>query len=182
MRAGHDPGVTLDDISRRLGQLENQAELIKTVLIVKEPNTIHAAEAFEGLRKQILASSGERRAHLSQLVAMAVAVARASSLDDVRAQLGEWMSQAGIVTLDGVPKGHRPSDLFEALEGTLEDAEAIDVEEPAYVDGQNGSILRTGRARPVKVKRGDSAATPQPANDAEVTELVSDPDTKGSDA
>ena len=42
----------LQDLQDRIKGLEQQAELIKTVLIVKEPNTVHASEAFEGLRKQ----------------------------------------------------------------------------------------------------------------------------------
>jgi hypothetical protein len=181
MRAGHDSAVTLDDLSRRLEQLEHQAELIKTVLIVKEPASIVAAEAFEGLRKQIIASNGERRAHLHQLVMMAVAVSRASSLDDVRAQVGEWLAQAGVVAIDSMPPNVRPSDLFEALEGTLDDAEAIAVEEPAYFDSQNKTLVRMGRARPAKAEpRGSGPAArkseSEPSHDNE-----SDDETKGSD-
>ena len=140
----------LQDVSDRLLKLEHAAELIKTVLIVKEPGTVHAANAFEGLRKQVVAASGERRTHLSQLAAMAVAVERATSIDDLRPQVREWMTQAGVVTVREVPPGARAQDVFDDVDGgTLEGVTRLEVVEPAYVDSGTGTLLRLGRARAV---------------------------------
>jgi hypothetical protein len=145
------PGKTrqlLQEIVERLNRLEHEAELLRTVFIVKEPNTGLAAEAYDGLRKQVAASAAERRSHLAQLASMAVAVRRASSVEDVRPQVQEWMAQAGVVELTTTPHGNHPQDLFEDLEGSgFSDGQSIEVIEPAYVDRQTGVVLRLGRAR-----------------------------------
>lgn len=156
--------LTLDGVSERLGRLEHQAELIKTVLIVKEPNTMHAANAFDGLRKQVVAAAAERRSHLAQLATMAVALRRARSLDDLVPQLREWMEQAGVVEVSDVPPGSLVQDIYEDLDGAgLAGAEAIDVIEPAYVDNSTGVVLRLGRARRVAPAMSDrSVAAAEP--------------------
>lgn len=138
----------LDDIVERLRGLEHDAELMRTVLIVKEPTSVAAAESYDGLRKQIVAGAAERRSHLNQLVAMSVALGRASSLEDLRVMVGDWMQQAGVVAVSDVPSGSRVEDLYEDLNGSgLARAETVEVVEPAYVDAHTGALLRLGRAR-----------------------------------
>lgn len=136
----------LEDLIERIKGLEHQAELIKTVLMVKEPSSIAAAEAYEGLRKQVVASAAERRSHLAQLVAMSVAVSRATSVQDLAAMLDEWMAQAGIVRLNQVPEGWSAADLFEDIGGEGL-AGPLELVEPAYVEQHTGALLRLGRAR-----------------------------------
>jgi hypothetical protein len=136
----------LRQLAERIRELEHQAELIRTVLIVKEPNSIPAADAYEGLRKQIVAAAAERRSHLNQLVAMAVAVRRARSLDDLVPQLREWMQQAGVGTLIAPPDGDQAGNWFEDLTGEGLDG-PIEIVEPAFFDLQTGAPLRLGRAR-----------------------------------
>ncbi|MGY2126960.1 hypothetical protein [Blastococcus sp. SYSU DS0617] len=149
MRSSSRELVTaLQEMSDRLQQLEHEAELIKTVLVVKEPGTVHAANAYEGLRKQVIAATGERRTHLAQLAAMAVAVARAGSVDDLRPQVREWLQQAGVVEIWAVPEGAPAQDLFEDVDGgSLEGVSDLEVGEPAYIDANTGALLRLGRAR-----------------------------------
>jgi hypothetical protein len=133
----------------RLSDLRHELELCKTVLLVREPASPVAAEAFEGLRRQVVAGAAERRSHLSQLVAMAVAVDRASSVDDLAAQVGEWLDQAGVVEVRE-PEPDRLHLLFDDVDGgTLEGVDAVEVVEPAYVDSSTGAVLRAGRARAV---------------------------------
>jgi hypothetical protein len=145
------------DIQERLRGLENEAEIMRTVLIVKEPNTLHAAQAYDGLRKQVVAGAAERRSHLTQLAAMSVAVSRASSVEDLVPQVREWLEQAGIAEVRSVPRGAAVHDFFEDL--TREGLDGpIDVVEPAYVDSQTGALLRLGRAR----RAPAPAPAPQP--------------------
>jgi hypothetical protein len=145
----------LREVSNRLVRLEHEAELMRNIFIVKEPDTVHAANAYEGLRKQVVAATSERMSHLTQLAFMAVAVDRASSVDDLRPQVQEWLRQAGVVEVREVPASTRPSDLFEDVDGgTLDHATAVEVLEPAYVDSQTGRLLRLGRARPVVAPAG----------------------------
>lgn len=134
------------DLQQRIKGLEHQAELIKTVLIVKEPNTVQAAQSYEGLRKLVVASAAERRSHLTQLVAMSVAVSRATSVADLVPQVQEWMEQAGVAALAELPAGHEASHLFEDVAGLGLDG-PMEIVEPAYVDIQTGSVLRLGRAQ-----------------------------------
>jgi hypothetical protein len=149
MRGSNDEVASaLREVSDRLRQLEHDADLIKTVLVVKEPQTVHAANAYEGLRKQVIAAAGERRAHLAQLAAMAVAVSRAGSVDDLRPQVRDWLQQAGVAEIRTLPEGAPPQDLFEDVDGgSLEGVTRLEVSEPAYVDANTGALLRLGRAR-----------------------------------
>jgi hypothetical protein len=134
----------LAEVSDRLRELEHAAELIKTVLIVKEPNTVRASEAYDGLRKQVIASASERRAHVVQLVTMAVAVRRATTVEDLHPQLAEWLQQSNVQTVWQVPPGERPANLFDIEEEVGE--RAMEVLEPAYIDLQTGTLVRLGRA------------------------------------
>lgn len=139
--------AALRAMEARLARLEQQAELMKTVLMVREPGSALAADAYEGLRKQVIAASGERRAHLAQLTQMAVAASRAHHLDDVRRQVNEWLSQSGVVEVRAAPRDRPASELFEFSDGGPAGATEIECLEPAYVDGQTGMTLRLGRAR-----------------------------------
>lgn len=154
----------LQDLQDRIKGLEQQAELIKTVLIVKEPNTVHASEAYEGLRKQVVAAAAERRSHLAQLVAMSVAVSRATSVADLVPQVREWLDQAGVVALVDVPPGSDISHVFEDVGGEGL-AGPIEVVEPAYVDAQTSSVIRLGRARQAQAVA--SSVGPAPSSPAE---------------
>lgn len=138
----------LNDIVERLDRLDRENELMRTVLIVKEPETIQSANAYEGLRKQVIAAVAERRSHLGQLASMAVALQRAGSIDDLVPQVEEWLNQAGVVRMSSVPEGARAQDFFEDLDGVgIEGGQEIEIVEPAYVDQQTGIVLRLGRSR-----------------------------------
>jgi hypothetical protein len=159
----------MQEIADRLLRLEHEAELLRTVFVVKEPNTSIAAEAYEGLRRQVAAAAAERRSHLVQLAAMASAVGRATSVDDLRPQVREWMAQADVTELNGVPPGAHVQDLFEDLGGEgLAGADAIEVVEPAYVDAKTGAVVRLGRARRV-IAPVEAAKSPLGAGTADET-------------
>jgi hypothetical protein len=144
-------------LETQMNQLQHEAEMSRTVLMVKEPDAVRAAEAYEGLRKQVIASSTSRRMHLTQLAQMAVAVSRAATVNDLRGIVAQWLEQAAVVALDEVPEGFRAQDLFESIDGARPASiEGMVVIEPAYVDAQNSVILRTGRVderRPRPVDR-----------------------------
>jgi hypothetical protein len=147
------------EVLARLGELEHQAELIKLVLTVKHPDTKDAAQAFDGLRKQITAATAERRSHLTQLVAMSVAVSRATSVDDLVPQVREWMEQAGVREVTELPPGTPAYELFEDVDGNGLDGE-IETVEPAYVDRETNALLRLGRARKRGIPRGTADQQP----------------------
>jgi hypothetical protein len=166
----------LGDVRDRLTQLEHDADLIKTVLIVKEPTSSLAADAYDGLRKQVIVAAGERRAHLSQLAQMDAALARGGSVEDARRLVRDWMQQAGVVAVAQAPDGTPVSDLFEVLTSNgVADGQSVEVVEPAYLDGATGAVLRLGRARPVALQPlGSPAGPPGPMPPSPNGEPVSD--------
>jgi len=151
----------LEELLERVKGLEHQAEIMKTVLIVKEPTSIPAAEAFEGLRKVVLASNRERRSHVTQLVQMAVAVARASSVEDLAQRVDEWLAQAGIVRVMEPPDAVEPEKYFNAESGGLDGP--LEIVEPAYVDEQFGQLIKAGLARRRVEPLPDAGPAPVPA-------------------
>lgn len=148
MRKIHEILGAVRQIDGRLQNLERDSEVMKTVLIVKEPGTPLAANAFDGLRKQVLAASGERRSHLTQLVQFDTALRRGVSVDDAQVLVHDWLEQAGVQLIWKAPENLPLRDLFEvAPEAQDLSADALEITDPAYVDS-SGALLRLGRARP----------------------------------
>jgi hypothetical protein len=136
----------LQELSSRLERLESASELIKTVLMLRDPEALQAAAAYDGLRKQIVAAVAERRSHVAQLTAMAVAVSRGTDIADLRPQVKEWLRQSGVSELWEVPDGQPTRHYFEAVDGAGQDgAGPVTVIEPAYIDLQTSVLVRMGR-------------------------------------
>lgn len=153
--------TAVQGLDSRLQRLEQDSEVMKTVLIVKEPGTPAAAAAFDGLRKQILAAAGERRAHLTQLAQLHAALRRSSTVDDANMLVKDWMGQAGVHEIWQPQPGLPLRDLFEVLEGgETPGATHVEVLDPAYVDS-SGALLRLGRAR---LTRPPVAVPPAPVS------------------
>jgi hypothetical protein len=120
----------LDTIDRRLDHIE-------IVTMVREPNTNAAADAYNGLRKQVIAAVGERTSHLHQLAKFDGALRTDADLDGLRSLVREWMSQASLEVVDD------PSvDAFEHV--GPEDAAGARVLRPAYVDAITGRVVQGG--------------------------------------
>jgi hypothetical protein len=155
-------------LETQMNQLQHEAEMSRAVLMVKEPDAVRAAEAYEGLRRQVVASNNERRSHVAQLAQMAVAVSRATSVEDLRRLVDQWLEQAAVVALVDVPEGFRAQDLFETVDGVRPASlEEMVIIEPAYVDAQSSVIIRTGRVDPRlsrasdETRRGDASSDGQ---------------------
>lgn len=143
---------------KRLARLETQqAEIgrqldtIVTALIVSEPRTGAAAEAFDGLRRSITFAAQERRRQLSQLVVLADAIDRGATIETLRARCEQWCAEAGV-------QRHRDPaaqpDWFEVVEG---DGSRVELVEPAWVDAANGVLLRAGAVRRVPAEVSEEA-------------------------
>ena len=83
-------------MERRLESLEVSLARIETALVVREPQIPLAAEAFEGLRRQVIATARTDSAHLAQLVQFDTALRRGASTDDLQLLVDSWLTQAGI--------------------------------------------------------------------------------------
>lgn len=129
----------LDDLAKSVAQLDRRTERIEVIMTVREPSSTAAGEAYEGLRRQVVAAVSERGAHLSQLVQLAAALEKDADAPALRRLLGEWMEQASLRTVTG------PVDetLFDIVEDNGGEPKVL---APAYVDEVTARVVRRGRA------------------------------------
>ena len=151
----------LEAIESSLRDLSHQLEIMKTVLVVKEPESAMAANAFEGLRKQIVAVAKEHWAHLAQLAAMDVAINHVTEVHELRRVSKEWLDQAGVLRVDK-PSRESPVEMYETLG---HGSDILEIIQPAYVDSTTGRIIKAGR-----LKLGDRTRMRADTNAQEVPE------------
>ncbi|MGW3283131.1 hypothetical protein ACWDR3_00635 [Streptomyces sp. NPDC001002] len=145
------------DLDRRLDKLE-------VIALVREPSVVAAADAYDGLRKQVVASATARWTHLAQLAQLDAALAQGADLEVVGALVEGWITQAALdrVSDPGHPEADLLYELVENLGGPLA------VLEPAYVDGVTGRLVRPGRAH--RAETAPQVPTPERTEPAPGTE------------
>lgn len=134
----------LDRVERTLQELVHAAELLKTVLIVKEPQSTVAAGAFDGLRKQIVAVAQEHWAHLAQVAQMDAAISHVSEVAELRTISNQWLEQAGVRKVDLPTTAELAAEQFELVG---QGAYVVEALRPAYVDVQTGRVIKQGLLR-----------------------------------
>jgi hypothetical protein len=140
----------LKTIEQLVDKIDRSLERIEIITVVREPNTALAADAYNGLRKQVIAAVGERTSHLHQLAKFDGALRTDADLDGLRSLVREWMSQASLEVVED------PSvDAFERV--GPEDAASTRVLRPAYVDAITGRVVQGGL-----VERVAEASSPTP--------------------
>lgn len=146
------PRPRLQDLDDQVGELIKRVELldqrheeIETALMMNDPGSVVAAEAYEGLRRQVVDAATGRMAHLAQLVQLAHALSDGASLELLRKYLAGWMEQAGLVVVDDLTRADAEM-VFEVLGG---DGDGLELIEPAYLDARTDRVVRQGRARRV---------------------------------
>lgn len=128
--------------NQRLDELAEMVARIEAALVVRDPGNARSAEAYEGLRRTIIATGRDRRRHLAHLVAFAEAIDEGVTGDDLRRMVEQWCTEEG---LERSSDTSRP-ELFRVIdpgEG------AIEVVTPAWVDvSVEGppSVVRHGQA------------------------------------
>jgi hypothetical protein len=143
-------------MSRRLYQklaaLDERLAGIEGMLLLKDPGAAKAAEAYEGLRRQIVGATAERIAHLVHLAQLDAALRAGESTGSLALLVADLLAQAGLERrydpmLDGA---------FEVPPGN--EGDELRVVEPAYVETHSGRVVRQGRA----VRGDDPMADPAP--------------------
>jgi hypothetical protein len=130
----------LSGMSRDLGDLSHKLDLIERDLLLRDPGSAKAADAYEGLRKQVVAAVSERQAHLAHLAHLDAALHRGESAEELQLLVGEFLQQAGLLRIDDP----RHPEAYEVVDG---DGENLVVLAPAYVDATTARLVRQGRAR-----------------------------------
>lgn len=162
-RQWDDLNEAMDRLIEMTDRVERTTEQMQTVLMIREPNSTAAAEAYEGLRKQVVATSTERRQHLVQLAEFEHAVRHGADASQLLSLVDGWMQQAGVARVNDA-SGEEIAiafDLTEDLGGPLE------VTEPAYLDTKTSSIVRKGRARRLAPTASPAPTAAGPENDEE---------------
>ena len=136
---------TLDQLSSRLDQLERHTDNMQTILMLREPSSTVAADAYEGLRKQVVTAVADRMAHLSQLVQLDAALTHGADSNSLARVVGGWVEQASLARI--TDPGAANSDMLFALVEDL--GGPPELMEPAYVDTITGRVIRQGKIRRV---------------------------------
>jgi len=135
--------AAVERITGQIDQLDRRTEKMEVILMVREPTTSVAAEAYEGLRKQVVTAVTERMAHLAQLVQLDAALTAGADADSVGKLVRGWVEQASLERV--VDAEHPQRDLlFEMVEDLGGRPEVL---EPAYVDAVTGRVIRRGSIR-----------------------------------
>lgn len=135
--------AAVERITGQIDQLDRRTEKMEVILMVREPTTSVAAEAYEGLRKQVVTAVTERMAHLAQLVQLDAALTAGADADSVGKLVRGWVEQASLERVVD-PEHPQRGLLFETVEDLGGRPEVL---EPAYVDAVTGRVIRRGSIR-----------------------------------
>lgn len=164
--------ATFRKLLQRIDEVDERQQRLVDLLTTGDSTSAVAADAYDGLRRQVLSASADRMAHLAQLVQLRHTVANASSIEELAKHIDGWMEMADLRTVKDLdhPEG---DTLFEMLGG---EGKGLELLEPAYVDGRSGRVVRQGRARRVPGPAEDelgsgSTLAGEAADDKEAEEL-----------
>jgi hypothetical protein len=124
-----------------LMELKAQVETLKTALIVMDPNVSTSADAYEGLRKQVVMAASDRRDRLVQLSQFSRAIRRGATINQLGDLVEQWMQQEDLAAVT-----EANPDLYDILEGETGVGE-LEVLSPAYVDLKTRALIARGEAR-----------------------------------
>lgn len=135
----------LDTLAGHVDKISRAIERIEVATIVREPSSALSVDAYEGLRRQVVAAAGERMAHLYQLARFAEAVSSAMPVEQLGPLVEEWLIQAGLERVTDLYDGR----YYDVLAG---DGPQLRVLRTAYRDGAT--------ARPVLMGQVERTAAP----------------------
>lgn len=147
--------ATMRKVLQRLDAVDEHQRRLVDLMTTGGSTSAVAADAYDGLRRQVLSASADRMAHLAQLVQLRHTVANASSVEELAKHIDGWMEMADLRTVTDLdhPEG---DTLFEVLGG---EGSGFELLEPAYVDGRSGRVVRQGRVRRVAGPEVDEAGS-----------------------
>lgn len=164
----------LTTVEKLLDKVDRSVERIEIVTVVREPNSAVAADAYNGLRKQVIAAVGERNSHLHQLAQFDSALRAGATAEELDTLVREWLAQASVELVDDPAM----KDAFEFVgaDGGTE----VKVVKPAYVDALTGRVIRQGIAE--RVVGNESGSPERAAGGEEAARAVEDSKPLGDDA
>lgn len=137
-------------VQDEVSQIRLDMARIEAALVVRDPGTARSVEAYDGLRKQVAAASGDRRRLLVVLMELSEAIRKGESTEMLGTRILDWANQAGLIVVNDFVEEH-----FELVDG---EPGALRTVEPAYVDIETQRTIRRGLA----VGRSDSESGDSP--------------------
>jgi hypothetical protein len=135
-------------IADLLDQVHRSMERIELVTVIREPNTGMSADAYNGLRKQVIGAMSERMAHLHQLAQFDASLRAGATSEELSALAREWLGQSSLDTIEDLTH----EEAFELV--GPETATGRRILRPAYVDRLTGRVVRAGIAERVDIEEG----------------------------
>lgn len=145
-----------------LEQIRELLIRLDAAVVVRDPGSARAAEAFDGLRNQINKAAKNRRTHQAHLLSLHDSLRRGAAMELIRDRVSDYLSELGLAETSDTGK----LDLFDIVEG---EGEGIECLEPAWVETlENGAVspVRLGKARRVPLPE---AIHPEPEPHVEET-------------
>ena len=127
----------------QLERIENLLNRLDSAVVVRDPGSARAAEAYDGLRKQITQSGKNHRIHTAHLLSLSDSLERGADIELIRDRVEDFLNEIGVQRTFDISI----EQAFEIVEGEGSSLECI---EPAVVESnENGglSIVRLGKAR-----------------------------------
>ncbi|MGW4210925.1 hypothetical protein ACWEIJ_23240 [Lentzea sp. NPDC004789] len=141
-RRAREAAARLERLEQLVDGISRSIEKIEVATIVRDPSSGLSAEAYEGLRKQVVAAAGSRMTHLHQLARFAEAldIGHLEALPDL---VREWMDQAGLVKVQDAADER----YYDVLGGQ---GDGLRVLRFGYVDAITGRPIVMGQAERVR--------------------------------
>jgi len=161
---------TIEDLTNAVKRLDSRLDVI---LMLKEPETSRAAEAYDGLRKQVMYGAQDRQLHLAHLAQIDAAVRRGESNEALGLLLRDCLGRAGLQVMT-TATGRQ--DLDVELFADFGSGSGVEIAEPAYVlsvEGREVQVIKQGVARKTK-RRAAAEDAPDSSTPAVGAERLDD--------
>lgn len=83
-------------IEDKVDQVAQRLERVDAMLVVREPGTSYAAEAYEGLRKHVQFASQQQRIYFSTLISLLDDIAAGATLETVTWRISDRLIESGV--------------------------------------------------------------------------------------
>jgi len=153
---------------KQLHQIESFLNRLDAALVVRDPGNAHSAEAYDGLRKQIIRSGTNHRAHLAHLIALSDSLERGAGIELIRDRVKDFLAELGVRPVSD----YLYPELFDVVETIQGEQDGVEVLEPAVVEQMDDGNFNPIRKGKVRLTKGPELI---PTPDSEMLTVIHEP-------
>ena len=134
---------------RQLHQIEFLLQRLDAAVVVRDPGNARSAEAYEGLRKQIIRSSTNHRVHIAHLLSLSDSLGRGADIELIRDRVNDFLAELGVNYFTD----YSYPELFEVVETVQGEHDGFEVLEAAVaeqLEAGNPIPIRLGKVREIQ--------------------------------